>query len=161
MVQTGEWRCVVYKNILVPVDGSDTADTALREAIKLARSQSTGLRIINIVDSAIDVWDSEFTPIGLEQIRESARSFARNLLEKAQQLARHEGVEVETKLLEVERPGQRVAKVIVEEARRWPADLIVMGTHGRRGLDHLFLGSVAEGVMRLSPAPVLLVRERP
>lgn len=151
----------MYKNILVPVDGSDTADTALREAIKLARSQSTGLRIINIVDSAIDVWDSEFTPIGLEQIRESARSFARNLLEKAQQLARHEGVEVETKLLEVERPGQRVAKVIVEEARRWPADLIVMGTHGRRGLDHLFLGSVAEGVMRLSPAPVLLVRERP
>ena len=52
----------------------------------------------------------------------------------------------------------RIADTIVKEAKAWPAGLIVVGTHGRRGLSHLFLGSVAEGVMRTAPAPVLLIR---
>ena len=148
----------MYKKILVPVDGSDTANAALQEAIKLARSESTGLRIIHVADSSAAVWDSEFTPIDLEQIRESVRSFARGVLEQAQRTAREAGIEAETRLIEMETPGQRVAKVIAEHAREWPADLIVIGTHGRRGIDHFLLGSVAEGVMRLSPVPVLLVR---
>lgn len=148
----------MYKKILVPVDGSDTANAALQEAIKLARSESTGLRIIHVADSSAAVWDSEFTPIDLEQIRESVRSFARGVLEQAQRTAREAGIEAETRLIEMETPGQRVAKVITEHAREWPADLIVIGTHGRRGIDHFLLGSVAEGVMRLSPVPVLLVR---
>ena len=148
----------MYKKILVPVDGSDTANAALQEAIKLARSESTGLRIIHVADSSAAIWDSEFTPIDLEQIRESVRSFARGVLEQAQRTAREAGIEAETRLVEMETPGQRVAKVIAEHAREWPADLIVIGTHGRRGIDHFLLGSVAEGVMRLSPAPVLLVR---
>ena len=148
----------MYKKILVPVDGSDTANAALQEAIKLARSESTGLRIIHVADSSAAIWDSEFTPIDLEQIRESVRSFARGVLEQAQRTAREAGIEAETRLIEMETPGQRVAKVIAEHAREWPADLIVIGTHGRRGIDHFLLGSVAEGVMRLSPVPVLLVR---
>ena len=148
----------MYKKILVPVDGSDTANAALQEAIKLARSESTGLRIIHVADSSAAIWDSEFTPIDLEQIRESVRSFARGVLEQAQRTAREAGIEAETRLVEMETPGQRVAKVIAEHAREWPADLIVIGTHGRRGIDHFLLGSVAEGVMRLSPVPVLLVR---
>ena len=148
----------MYKKIMVPVDGSDTANAALQEAIKLARSESTGLRIIHVADSSAAVWDSEFTPIDLEQIRESVRSFARGVLEQAQRTAREAGIEAETRLIEMETPGQRVAKVIAEHAREWPADLIVIGTHGRRGIDHFLLGSVAEGVMRLSPVPVLLVR---
>ncbi len=148
----------MYKKILVPVDGSDTANAALQEAIKLARSESTGLRIIHVADSSAAVWDSEFTPIDLEQIRESVRSFARGVLEQAQRTAREAGIEAETRLIEMETPGQRVAKVIAEHAREWSADLIVIGTHGRRGIDHFLLGSVAEGVMRLSPVPVLLVR---
>ncbi|MHB8256005.1 MAG: universal stress protein [Acidiferrobacterales bacterium] len=148
----------MYKKILVPVDGSDTANAALQEAIKLARSESTGLRIIHVADSSAAVWDSEFAPVDLEQIRESVRSFARNILEQAQRTAREAGIDAETRLVEMETPGQRVAKVIAEHAREWPADLIVIGTHGRRGIDHFLLGSVAEGVMRLSPVPVLLVR---
>ncbi len=58
----------------------------------------------------------------------------------------------------IETAGRRVPGAIVEEARRWGADLIVVGTHGRRGLDRLLLGSVAEGVARMSPVSVLLVR---
>jgi nucleotide-binding universal stress UspA family protein len=63
---------------------------------------------------------------------------------------------VETELLET--AGQRVADRIVEAAKRWEADLIVMGTHGRHGIQHLVLGSVAEAVIRSAPVPVLLVR---
>ena len=56
------------------------------------------------------------------------------------------------------RPAPEPAEALVEAAKRWSADLIVLGTHGRRGLQHLVLGSVAEGVVRLAPVPVLLVR---
>ncbi len=148
----------MYKKILVPVDGSETSIVALQEAIKLARSEFTGLRIIHVADSAASIWDSEFAPVDLEQIRESVRSYARGILEHAQRMAREAGVDAEIRLVELQAPGRRVAKLIAEQAREWPADLIVIGTHGRHGIDHLLLGSVAEGVMRLSSAPVLLVR---
>jgi nucleotide-binding universal stress UspA family protein len=62
----------------------------------------------------------------------------------------------ETELLETE--GKRVASVIDDDAKRWPADLIVIGTHGRSGISRLLLGSVAEGVVRGASVPVLLVR---
>ena len=61
-------------------------------------------------------------------------------------------------LLKTGEPTRRVPDVVVAEAKRWPADLIVAGTHGRRGLSHLFLGSVAEGIIRISTVPVLLIR---
>ena len=51
-------------------------------------------------------------------------------------------------------------EVIVEEARSWGADLIVMGTHGRRGFEHLVLGSISEGVVRRATVPVLLLRSK-
>ena len=72
--------------------------------------------------------------------------------------AKKAGVGAESRLVEVEKYGERVVDAIVDEAKRWRADLIVIGTHGRRGVSHLLLGSVAEGVVRLAPAPVLLVR---
>ena len=52
------------------------------------------------------------------------------------------------------------APLLAAEAKAWPADLIVIGTHGRRGVDHLLMGSVAEGVVRISPVPVMLIRGR-
>ena len=55
---------------------------------------------------------------------------------------------------------RRIATAIVEEAAAWGADLIVIGTHGRRGFEHLVLGSVAEGVVRRATVPVLLIRSR-
>ena len=66
------------------------------------------------------------------------------------------GIEVETKL--VEDYNGRIGAVISKEAEQWLADLLVVGTHGRKGLGHLLLGSVAEGVMRTASMPVLLVR---
>ena len=81
-------------------------------------------------------------------------------LREAAALARKAGVNAETGLLEVQQMNDRIADELAREARKWPADLIVVGTHGRRGLSHLFLGSVAETIMRVAPRPVLLVRGR-
>jgi nucleotide-binding universal stress UspA family protein len=75
--------------------------------------------------------------------------------------AARDGVKAETKLTEIRSFGSlvnRVPDVIVQEARRWRADLIVIGTHGRRGLSKLLLGSVADGVVRTSATSVLLIR---
>ncbi|HLB16507.1 MAG TPA: universal stress protein [Burkholderiales bacterium] len=90
-----------------------------------------------------------------------ARKAGMRILENASVRAVKAGIEPQTKLLEIRTLGalvRRVADAIVEDAERWSADLIVIGTHGRRGLSKLFLGSVAEGVVRISSIPVLLIR---
>ena len=63
-------------------------------------------------------------------------------------------------MLEGNDPSQRVASMVVKDSQQWDADLIVLGTHGRRGFDRIFLGSVAETLVRMAPAPVLLVRAK-
>lgn len=73
-------------------------------------------------------------------------------------VARKQSLQAEARLLEVSLVGDRVADVMARFAKRWKADLIVIGTHGRRGISHLFPGSVAESVLRSAPTPVLLVR---
>ncbi len=71
-------------------------------------------------------------------------------------MVRQAGVGVQKRLLQAD--GERIANVIVEEARRWPADLIVIGTHGRSGFSRILFGSVAEGVVHTADVPVLLIR---
>jgi nucleotide-binding universal stress UspA family protein len=146
----------MYKRILAAVDGSDTSELALREAVGLARDQQALLRIVYVVDEATIFAAAEFvSPVEIEKAWvESGRA----ALSTAKSFAQAAGIEAETKLLENEALGWRIADVIVQEAKSWPADLLVIGTHGRSGLDHLLLGSVAEGIVRMSPVPVLLVR---
>jgi nucleotide-binding universal stress UspA family protein len=72
--------------------------------------------------------------------------------------AREAGIEANTKFVVLEVLTQRICDAIIDEAKRWPADLIVFGTHGRHGFNHLLLGSVAEGVIRLATKPVLVIR---
>jgi nucleotide-binding universal stress UspA family protein len=146
----------MYKQILVPVDGSHTSGLALQEAIKLGKDQQARLRIVHVVDALMYPLDLEFVDVGA--IQQGLRQSGNAILEDAQAVARKAGVEAETKLLDIETPGRRIAGTIVTEAETWPADIIVIGTHGRRGLDHLLMGSVAEDVARRSQKPVLLVR---
>ena len=146
----------MYKRILVAVDGSATSDQALQEAIRLARDQHAALRIVHVIDIVPLATDVEFANI--EEIQRALRQAGRAVIDHAQDTVKSAGIEVETRLIEVETPRQRVAVKIIEEAKAWPADLLVIGTHGRRGLDHLLLGSVAEGVVRIAPLPVLLIR---
>ena len=148
----------MYKRILVPVDGSSTSDIALREAIKFVIDQKAELRIIHVIEDVVPVWDVEL--LNINEIREALRQTGERVLAKAEAVARDAGFKAETRLIESTPPGARIASVIAAEAKAWPADLIVTGTHGRRGVDHLLMGSVAEGVVRISPVPVMLIRGR-
>ncbi|MDE2259439.1 MAG: universal stress protein [Betaproteobacteria bacterium] len=146
----------MYQRILIATDGSDTSERALREAILLARNQQALLRVAYVVDEASIFSDAEF--VDRTAIERAWIHKGHAILEKAKKAAEAEGITIETKMLETESLGEKVAHAIVEEARHWPADLIVVGTHGRKGLRHLLVGSIAEGVIRDSHVPILLVR---
>jgi len=147
----------MYQHVLVPVDGSQTSDLALREAIKLIGATKAELRIVHVVEAVMPLLDVEL--LNVDELRQAVHDAGLKILARAETAAREAGVSAKTTLIEA-RAGARIAKVIADEAGAWPADLIVIGTHGRRGVDHLFLGSVAEGVIRIAPAPVLLIRSR-
>ncbi len=144
----------MYQHILIPVDGSPTSDRALQEALALARQHNAQLQLLHVLEEVHFV-DME-SSINYAELQESIRNSGAKVLAQAQVLVQQAGMTAETKLLEA--GGERVASVIVAEAERWPADLIVIGTHGRTGFSRLLFGSVAEGVVRTAPAPVLLIR---
>ncbi|MEW5943765.1 MAG: universal stress protein [Pseudomonadota bacterium] len=146
----------MYQRILAPVDGSGASDLALQEAIRLAKDQQAQLRILHVVDTVTVNWDTEFGNIG--DILETLRKAAESILARAEDMARQAGIAAETRLVEMKTLPERIPAKIVEEADLWPADIIVIGTHGRHGLNRLLMGSVAEGVARISPKPVLLIR---
>lgn len=146
----------MYQRILVPVDGSPTSRAGLEEALRLAKATGGQLRLLHVVDEMMFVTSiPEFTAYTADLSRvleEGGAEILANALAQAQAA----GVPADTTL--VDSGAGRVADVIVAQARSWPADLIVIGTHGRRGLRRLTLGSDAEEVVRSASAPVLLVR---
>lgn len=146
---------MVYKRILVPVDGSSTSMAGLNEALRLARNQKAKLKLLHIVDEMM-IFSSSEAGLNIEPVIESMKRGGKRILERAAKAAAARGVRPETELFE--NATSRVADVLVGRAKRWRADLIVMGTHGRRGVNRLVLGSDAELVVRNSPVPVLLVR---
>lgn len=146
----------MYQKILAAVDGSKLSDRALHEAIALAKKLNASLRIVHVADEVTFNWQGEYG--GMLEVLESFREAGQRVLEQARVQAREAGLEAETKLLEIQIVGHRIADLIVEEAQDWSADLIVLGSHGRRGLHDMLLGSVSDGVMRRARVPVLMVR---
>lgn len=142
----------MYQHILIPVDGSPTSECALQEALKLVQAQNTQLELVFVVENLLNKEGYIIYP----ELQESIRSKGNKILEQAQNLVQQAGKTAEIKLLEAS--NERISSVILAEARRWPADLIVIGTHGRTGFSRLIFGSVAEGVVRKSHIPVLLIR---
>ena len=140
------------------VDGSDTSNLAFQEAIKLAKEQQAALHLIQVVDETPAYMMVE-TPYPVADYQKAMRAAGQKVLATCAATAREAGIEADTKFAVLEVLTQRICDVINEEARRWPADLIIIGTHGRRGFNHLMLGSVAEGVIRLAAKPVLVIRE--
>ncbi len=145
----------MYQSILVAIDGSQTSELALKEAIQLARDMGARLLIVNVVDEINFNW-AEYP--NLTEIWDVLLASARTLLDKAASTAAEAGVQADTRLVELDKLGDRIPDALAREADAWPADLIVVGTHGRRGLSHMFLGSVAEGIARVATKPVLLIR---
>lgn len=146
----------MYRRILVALDGSPTSDRALKEAIGLAQALSASLHLTHVVDVATLNWDAEFADP--TTIWQAMVDTGQSILARGAETCRAAGVEADTRLVEISTLGRRIPEAVVEEAKQQRADLIVAGTHGRRGLSHLFLGSVAEGIVRVASCPVLLVR---
>lgn len=149
----------MYKHIMVAVDGSDTSERALSEAIGLARDQQAKLLLVLAVEKVNLNAGAEFAPP--PEVEKWWEEAGRQILDKALGRAREAGVDAEARLLEIDKLGLGIAGALVEEAKAWPADLFVAGTHGRTGLGHLLMGSVAEGIVRACTVPVLLVRGTP
>jgi nucleotide-binding universal stress UspA family protein len=157
----------MYRRILVAIDESATSELALKEAALLAKEQDATLRLAHVIDDTV-AYTEVLSPHELVQRQadllrvDSAvqllRGFGENVLSRGAATARALGANAETTLLTVAEAGGRVCDAIEQEAARWPADLVVIGTHGRRGFRRLFLGSVAEGLIRITTKPVLLVR---
>lgn len=146
----------MYNHILVAIDGSDTSNLALREAIKLANEQGAMLRLVHVVDETL-AYSAVDAPYGPEYIK-AMEEAGRKVIADGSAIARAAGVEFDTKSIVIDALDQHIYNAIDDEATRWPADLIVIGTHGRRGFKRLFLGSIAEGLTRIASKPVLLIR---
>jgi nucleotide-binding universal stress UspA family protein len=141
-----------FRRILVPVDGSATSNKALVMALDIARDSDSHVRLIHVVDELAYMTGFEASGEVLAIVREGAQ----RVLAEATEIAKSAGVPVETHL--IDEPGHRMGDQVCNEAAEWEADLIVVGTHGRRGMSRLMLGSGAEQIIRLAQVPVLVVR---
>ncbi len=145
----------MFRRILTPIDGSPCSDAALVMALQLAKELHAELRVIHVLDTAfLYVYPGSTADLG--PLAREWRQAGQKVLDRAAGMARDAGVAPSAEVIDSR--GGRIADVVMEEVKRWSPDLIVMGTHGLRGLAHLLIGSVAEGVIRRALVPVLLIR---
>lgn len=145
----------MIQRILVPLDGSGPSQRGLQEAVSLARALGARLVLLHVVDDFpphLELAPAAAYREALQRLRQRGQA----LLDQAAEHAAAVGVGTESLLQEV--GAQTVGDAIVQQVRACRCDLIVMGTHGRRGLQRVAMGSDAELVLRTSPVPVLLVR---
>jgi nucleotide-binding universal stress UspA family protein len=142
-----------YQRMLVPVDGSPTSNAGIDEAIRLAKLTDGRIRLVHVLDGNLFGIGCE-TYVGdvLGMLSEAGAQ----ILTEGKARVESSGVPVDTFITEMF--GERVCDVVADQATAWKADLIVIGTHGRRGARRWVLGSDAEQVVRSAPVPVLLVR---
>ena len=143
----------MYQRILVPIDGSATSDCGLDEAIRLAKLTGGRLRLVHVVDGLVLSTGLEFATCDVVGLLVEAGA---EILSAARAKVESAGVAVDTFLSHT--LAERVCDVVVAQARQWKGDLIVIGTHGRRGAKRLLIGSDAEQIVRTAPVPVLLIR---
>lgn len=147
----------MYRRILVPLDGSAASQRGLEEALRLARPSEASIVLLHVIE-AYPLMPEMASAAAFEQIDAALREAGNQLLQAAHERVRAAGVACESHV--VDAAAARVCDVVVAQAAKHRCDLIVMGTHGRRGLQHALIGSDAERVLRMSNLPVLLVRGR-
>lgn len=145
----------MYQQLLVPIDGSAPAERGFQEAMALAERLQAKLCLLHLIDEA-PVEMERAPATAYQQARQRWQRVGEALLTEAQQRAKARGLDCSTLLREAGQ--QTVADAIIDAAGQCACDMIVMGTHGRRGLSRLTLGSDAERVLRHSTLPVMLVR---
>lgn len=149
----------MYTRILVAIDDSATSAKALDEAINLARMLGAALCVAHVADEAPITQHGMGlgTYIDIDKVKTEMCHSGNSLLDAAVAAAGASGLQAERVLVESTR--RRVAEVIADAARTWNADLVVIGTHGRRGFERLLVGSVAENLVRIAATSLMLVRE--
>ncbi|HSW20524.1 MAG TPA: universal stress protein [Ramlibacter sp.] len=142
----------MFKRILVPVDGSETSDKAVVTALQMAREERGQVRLFHSLNEMAYFSAYEYSG----EVIKYAREEGRRVLASAMAMAQSAGVAAEQELADA--PGLRLGDSVARDALQWKADLIVVGSHGRRGLERALLGSGAEQIVRSAPVPVLVVR---
>jgi len=148
----------MYKHILVPIDGSDTSARAFEAALELARENGAELQPLHAIDLptvalAVPGYDPAV-------VRTAFLQEGTEIVNDALERMHRDGVKGTSRIIEVNPLGDDIAQCILRACVDLKADLVVMGTHGRRGIQRLVLGSVAERFLRTSNCPVLLVPGR-
>lgn len=147
----------MYKNIVVAVDGSDTSRLALQEAMKLAKGLKAKLYILHIADEHISNWLG--VPIDMKKCQDKVKEYSREVIKSMEQETKNVGIDATCQLLEYEDAESSISDKILEYTQQLNADLLVIGTHGRRGVRRILLGSVAEEIIHIATLPVLLIRK--
>ncbi|MBE2263118.1 MAG: universal stress protein [Burkholderiaceae bacterium] len=145
----------MFKKILVPVDGSPTSQQAVSRAVALAKAFDAEVFAIYVIDPYPFTGVGTDFAYGQSQYLEAATFEANNAIRGAREAIEASGVKVDTRVVEANAPWRG----ILETATELGADLIVMGSHGRRGLEKLVLGSVAQRVLSHAHLPVMVVRD--
>ncbi len=150
----------MYKNILVAVDGSPTSKLALHEALRLAKDGAQ-VRAVNVVENPLAGYMTLTMVYSFEVMHGAFLKVSQDILKEAEKDAENLGqIKLQTGLIDLGATADfDIASALVKAATDFQADLIVIGTHGRRGIKRLFLGSVAENVISKSLVPVLLIRD--
>lgn len=141
-----------FKKILIPVDGSSTSNKALDYALQMAKDGHSQVRFVHAIDELGYLSSYEYSG----ELMATAHKHATEILQAAVLAAQAANVPADTRLIDT--PGQRLGQTVADEAASWNADLIVLGTHGRRGVGRVLLGSGAEQIIRMAPTAVLTVR---
>jgi nucleotide-binding universal stress UspA family protein len=148
----------MYKRILVAIDDSATSQKALDEAINLVKSNGAALLLCHALDESLlaSAVSGLVALDNLQELEKGIKTHGETLVERAAERARAAGLTPETRLVESENEG--VADLVVRCAEEWQADLIVVGSHGRRGVERFLVGSVAEKLVRKATTSLIIVR---
>ena len=149
----------MYQRILVPVDGSPTSNAGLAEAIKLAKLTGARMRVMHVVDETPFLMSADGYSAMSGDVFTLLKEAGQAVLEQARLTVQAAGIPVEATLFDS--LCGRLCDRVAEQVQEWGADVIVLGTHGRRGIGRMLLGSDAEQIVRTATVPVLLVRGTP
>lgn len=145
----------MFEHILVPVDGSETSAKAVAKAAELAKAFHSAVTVLYVLDPYPFTGVGADFAYGQDQYLSAATAEANQVLEETKQAFEEAGVQVETLIGE----GHAIHEGIERVLKTLEADLIVMGSHGRRGLQRLVLGSVTQRVLGVVHVPVMVVRD--
>jgi nucleotide-binding universal stress UspA family protein len=146
----------LFSRIMVPTDFSDCAEEAWRLAQRLAAASDAELVLVHVLVEAPLFNEGSFTMDHVPNVFEAARKWGQESLDAWMNQAQAKGLKARV-ALRTGVPYREIVDLVTDER----ADLVVIGTHGRGGIDRALLGSVADRVVRLAPCPVLTVRAAP